>query len=220
MGFYDEAIAEDEVELSAFDVSSTLSQCAAFKGTPREIGIACCELTQMESEGSPCLPPDEVPDLSVDAVTGQSFERDAVTGDIVVTLSQMLAVEYGLPDCALAKREKMYGWAQTMHQLESLQMGCYDPYCDLSAIGQPGFECFDAERHNDEEEEEESVSELLFSEVFGSAAEGVRARVSVNMILAVAALLMLIMVRACVVKGEKKIKPMTPGLDAATYGSV
>merc|ERR1712013_618974 len=100
-----------------------------------ERGIACCELVRSMTTVGVCEPSAAQKDLGVHPQTGEPWPRDAETGDIVITLAEMTDSDYGLAECCLEMRNKMYAWAVEMGQLEDVQMGCYDPYCDWRTLG-------------------------------------------------------------------------------------
>jgi len=170
--FYDETTTlTSDVKMAAYDTSSLQSQCSALTGTPTEIGIACCELIQVAELGEVCsVPEGGLPDLSVDAVTGEKFSVNVLTGDIEISLAQMTAVEYNLPACSLAVRRATFLWAGLNDQLVDLQMGCFDPYCDLHAVSESGYQCFFSHQ-DDDEIEIEALEELekIEAEVYSSA---------------------------------------------------
>jgi len=198
--FYDESDALKADAVTSYDESGLLAECAAIEGTVQERGIACCELVQ-EMEGGVCEKSLLQKDLSVHPQTGEPWPRDAETGDIIITLEEMTSEDYGLADCCLAMRSKMYAWALEMHQLEDVQMGCYDPYCNLADVGQEGYVCFNLGADEDDVEPQTlmaTVSRALTS------VGGQQVSVGGAVLLGSVAVVAVLMAKQCMGRGEYK----------------
>merc|ERR1712087_764317 len=139
-------------------------------------------------------------------------------GDIEITLAQMVAPEYGLSDCVTVVHEKMFAWAQLNDQLEDLQMGCYDPYCDTNVVGDSGYECFNS--HEDEADGDEAEIRLMFDGAIG-VSEHAQSGVLMPASFAVLAMIVLLLLIASRMKTNKGGESLLSGGETdVPYGTV
>jgi len=156
----------------------------------------------------------------VDASRCDEFARDANTGDIVATLSELTE---GLSDCLAEQRAQWFEFITLNHwdSLYELCQGCLDDVCDRSALLLSDEKCLFNRKVSAQRMQSEEGRWLFSSE--GGGRSGVLRSINADTLglmgvagMAVAALGMALK-RMCDRKEEEKARPM---MDGTPYGSM
>lgn len=160
--------------------------------------------------GNYCPMPEEMPDCD-------SFPVDPETGDIVISLEEMINIYADDPDKALTEcqkgiRRSLYSWAELMHQKKSLCDGCYDDaiICGVRGMLAEGKCTFNSNEHPfDDDGDDETVIDAVMA-MLVTARDGAQENLA-TVVLLVAALL--IVLAKCWLDGSRTKKDKIPAFE-------
>jgi len=136
-------------------------------------------------------------------------DEDAIT-------SAMVLNQPGLSQCAITQRTRLWEWAELMDQKQYLCRGCYDPYCDAdSKAAVQAMDC----RVNTHSDDDLTFHWDMMA-LLDTAQNGVVN--NVNVLVMVAAVLMMLAAKWCLDRGEmsKKAQVFNAVREESAYGAV